>query len=167
MNNLISEKYPRAFLVPCSNHSLNLVINDAASASGANVSFFSLVQEMYTFLSGSSNRWDIMKSHITTASTLAPKNLCPTRWSNRIAAIKPLRLNLGNIIAALNEIENSSAFKDTVCHEAGAIVDKIDYQFVCAVCVWYDILSQVNIATKVLQTIDSDLQAAVLCLGST
>lgn len=32
---------------------------------------------------------------------------------------------------------------------------------------WYDILSQINIASKALQSIDSDLQAAVLCLGST
>ncbi|XP_055308842.1 zinc finger MYM-type protein 1-like [Sitodiplosis mosellana] len=132
VQNLILEKYPRAFFVPCS-----------------------------------SNRWDIMKSHITTASTLAPKNLCTTRWSSRIAAMKPLRLNLGKIIAALDEIKNSTAFKDKVRYEAGAIIDKIDYPFVCAVCMWYDVLSHVNIASKALQSIDSDLQAAVLCLGST
>ncbi|XP_055326046.1 uncharacterized protein LOC129579884 [Sitodiplosis mosellana] len=132
VQNLILEKYPRAFFVPCS-----------------------------------SNRWDIMKSHITTASTLAPKNLCTTLWSSRIAAMKPLRLNLGKIIAALDEIENSTAFKDKVRYEARAIIDKIDYPFVCAVCMWYDVLSHVNIASKALQSIDSDLQAAVLCLGST
>lgn len=125
VQNLILEEYPRAFYVPCSNHSLNLVINEAAVASGANIGFFSMVEEIYTFLSASSNRWDVMKSHITTGSTLKPKKLCPTRWSSRIAAIKPLRLNLRNIIAALNEIENSTAFDDKVRHEAGEIVDKM------------------------------------------
>ena len=167
VQNLILQEYPRAFFVPCSNHSLNLVINEAAIASGANINFFSIVEEIYTFLSSSSNRWDVMKRHITTASTLAPKNLCPTRWSSRLTAIKPLRQNLGNIITALNEIKDSTAFQDKVCHQAGAIIDRIDYQFVCAVCMWYDILSQINIASKALQSIDSDLQAAVLCLGST
>lgn len=167
VQNLILEEYPKAFFVPCSNHSLNLVINDAAAASSASIGVFAQVQHIFTFLSGSSNRWEILKKHLTTASALAPKNLCPTRWSSRIAAIKPLRLNLINIIAALNEIKDCSNFQDEVRHEAGTIIDKIDYPFICAICMWYDILSQVNIASKALQAIDADMQAAILCLGST
>lgn len=47
---------PRAFFVPCSCHSLNLVINDAASASSEIISFFSNVQKLYLFFSSSTQR---------------------------------------------------------------------------------------------------------------
>jgi len=40
---------PRAFFVPCSAHSLNLVVNDAAHISHETVTFFDLVQEIYVF----------------------------------------------------------------------------------------------------------------------
>lgn len=141
-------------------------MNEAASASGAVFAFFSLIEDIFTFLSGSSNRWDIMKSHVTAATILTPKILCPTRWSSRIDAIKPLRFNLGNILAALNEIKESAKFKQSVRNEAEFIIKEIDYKFICSVCMWYDILKQINIASKSLQTIESNLQSALLCLES-
>ena len=49
VQNRILEKYPRAFYVPCACHSLNLVVNDAASSSTETINFFSIVQELYTF----------------------------------------------------------------------------------------------------------------------
>lgn len=47
---------PRAFFVPCGSHSLNLVLNDAALSCTAAVNFFSIVQEIYNFFSGSTHR---------------------------------------------------------------------------------------------------------------
>lgn len=49
VQNRILEKYPRAFYVPCACHSLNLVVNDAGSSSTETTTFFSIVQELYTF----------------------------------------------------------------------------------------------------------------------
>lgn len=40
---------PRACFVPCSAHSLNLVVNDAAKISFEVSGFFDIVQEMYLF----------------------------------------------------------------------------------------------------------------------
>lgn len=122
---LISEEFPRAYFVPCSSHSLNLVVNDAAAATGSFVSFFAFVQHIYVFLSGSTNRWDVLKKHL--GAGLTPKPICTTRWSSRIDSMKPLRYNLGQIIAALNEIHDSDKFDENTRYEAGCISDKINY----------------------------------------
>lgn len=57
----ILDKNPRAFFCPCSNHSLNLSVNDSADITPTTTEFFSIVQQIYVFLSGSTNRWDILK----------------------------------------------------------------------------------------------------------
>lgn len=54
---------PRAFYVPCSAHSLNLVVNDAAACCLQAVDFFSTIQEVYNFFSASTSRWDVLKHH--------------------------------------------------------------------------------------------------------
>lgn len=89
-----------------------------------------------------------------------------TRWSSRIDAIKPLRRNIDKILAALKEISNKESFEELVRLEAESIVNKIDYKFICCVCAWYEILIKVNMASKALQSIQSDVQAAVTSLAS-
>jgi hypothetical protein len=60
----IIETNSRAFFVPCSAHSLNLVINDAAKINFETVDFFSIVQELYNYFFASLKRWSILKSHL-------------------------------------------------------------------------------------------------------
>ena len=62
---------PRAFFVPCSAHSLNLIVCDAAKSSSTVVSFFGLVQEVYNFFSGSNIRWAVLMKSVQTL-TLKP-----------------------------------------------------------------------------------------------
>lgn len=50
--------------------------------------------------------------------------------------------------------------------EAESIYNKIDYKFICCICLWYEILSKVNIASKELQSIKSNVQGAVTSLAS-
>lgn len=159
----ILQKYPRAIFSPCCDHSLNLSLNDAAAASVPTSEFFSMVHHNFVFLSGSTNRWDILKKHLG-SSKIAPKAICTTRWSSRIDAMKPLRKNLYEIKAALNEIRAAEKFDHEVRHEAGCIADKMDYTFICCVCTWYDILFQINIASKALQSIQSNIETALICL---
>lgn len=104
----------------------------------------------------SSNRWDVLKSHLTNAE-LTPKDTNPTRWSGRVEAVKPLKLNPDKIYAALKQIENSSSFDTNVRFTAGTIAEKMDFEFILSVCIWYDILTKVNIAS-------SNLQAAMISL---
>lgn len=162
----IRDQNPRAFFNPCGNHSLNLVVNDAADCSKVATEFFARVQKIFVFLSASTSRWDILKNHLAPAKATTPKPLCTTRWSSRIDAMKPLCKNPGEITAALRKIEDTDSFKPDVRFEAGSLADKIDYSFICCACFWYDILSQTNIASKALQSIKSNIQAALISVES-
>lgn len=130
----ILDKNPRAFYNPCGNHSLNLAVNNAADVSSCTTEFFAIIQKIFVFLSASTNRWDVLKKHLSVGKALTPKPLCTTRWSSRADTMTPLRNNPGEIIAALREIENSDCFESNVQHEAGSIADKINFSFMCSVC---------------------------------
>lgn len=67
---------PKALFIPCSAHTLNLVVADGAKASVTAVSYFGLLQRLYTFFSASTKRWDILKKHVP----LVPKMWSDTRW---------------------------------------------------------------------------------------
>lgn len=162
----ILEQNPRAFFNPCGNHSLNLAVNDAADSSKIATQFFSIVQKIYVFLSAATNRWDVLKEHLAPTKAKTPKQLCTTRWSSRVNAVRPLCKNPGAILAALKEIHESNSFNASVRLEAESLADKIDFAFICSSVLWYDILSHVNIASKALQSVKSNIQSALMCLES-
>lgn len=102
VQNRILSKNPRTFFVPCACHSMNLVVNDAAACSGEILGFFSIVQELYVFFSGSPKRWTVLIKELSAhSSQLTLKPLSTTRWSSRIDALKPLRYQIGAVYDAL------------------------------------------------------------------
>lgn len=64
MQQKILEANPFAIYIPCTAHSLNLVGRSAVDCCLAAVNFFSLVQNLYNFFSGSTIRWRILKDHL-------------------------------------------------------------------------------------------------------
>ncbi|XP_055308009.1 uncharacterized protein LOC129572116 [Sitodiplosis mosellana] len=156
---------PLAVFIPCSNHTLNLSLNDAASASIEVCAFFATVQKIYTFLSASTTRWDILKKHCTSIHDLVPKALSTTRWSARLNAIKPLRRNLNKILATLDEISNSESFEPSVRYEAECIINLIDFKFICSVCIWHAILENFDRVSKLMQRIVMNLSGVETLLS--
>lgn len=139
---------PRAFFVPCCNHSLNLVVNDAANNNLFGTKFFSTVQELYNFFSASTNRWSVLKKHV---SSLTLKPLSDTRWSSRIDAITPLKFQLGEVFDALYEITEMK-IDNTIKHQATSLGKKIlKFDFICMVVLWYKLLSKVHVVSNILQ----------------
>ncbi|XP_046745549.1 zinc finger MYM-type protein 1-like [Diprion similis] len=150
VQNRILQINPRATFVPCSCHSLNLVVHDAAAASGETVGFFDIIQQLYVFFSGSTMRWDVLKRHIT---SLTVKAVSTTRWESRIDALKPLRFQLGEVYDALIEISMGEGRDKLTQHEAKSLAARIsDFKFICSILIWYDVLSKVNIVSKMLQS---------------
>lgn len=153
---------PRAFFVPCNAHSLNLVVNDASKCCLEATNFFSLVQQIYNYFSASTHRWQVLSNHLVNFTV---KPLSDTRWESRIDALKPLRYHLGDIYDALLEIfddprlNNSSGNISRI--EAKALADAIcKFKFMVSLVTWYNILFEVNIASKMLQAMDADLNSA-------
>ncbi|XP_046737530.1 zinc finger MYM-type protein 1-like [Diprion similis] len=109
---------PRAFFVPCSAHTLSLVVCDSASVTGQ-----------------------------TTA-------VSDTRWVSRVVAMKPVRYQLGEIYDALMEISLDDKRDNLSKHEAQCLAQSIaNFKFIRSVIIWFDILNQVNVESKLLQSL--------------
>lgn len=165
----ILDMNPRAFYVPCSSHSLNLVVNDAAKCCLGATAFFCLVQHLYVFFSASTQRWEVLLRHLP---SLTLKPLSDTRWESRVDALLPLRYQLSEVHDALMDIvENSELSRnfDNVSRvEAEGLAKQIGkFEFVASLVVWYNILYEINLTSKLLQTKTFDLSAATKQLNKT
>ncbi|XP_076037310.1 zinc finger MYM-type protein 1-like [Oratosquilla oratoria] len=160
---------PRAFFVPCSAHSLNLVVNDAVKCCLQATNSFGIVQHLYNFFSISTHRWQVLVS-IMKDFTIKP--LSETRWESWIDALKPLRYHLADIYDALLEIYEDTNLKgssgSSTRVEAKEFADAVSkYEFVVSLVTWYNILFEVNITSKHLQDKDADLNSATKQLEAT
>jgi hypothetical protein len=97
----IISKNPRAFFVPCTVHSLNLLLGDMASSVPAAIKFFGVIQKMYTIFSASTERWTVLLKYI---SNFTLKPMSDTRWESRVESIKPIRFQLCQVHDALVEV---------------------------------------------------------------
>lgn len=160
----ILEVNPRAFFVPCSNHSLNLVVNDGAKSCSNALEFFSIVQEIFNYFSASTYRWSILKNHIT---SLTVKPLSTTRWESRIDAVTPLRFNVGEVYDALFEASKDQKQDAFARNTAKGIAKKLkNFKFLCSLVVWHLILSKINLVSKHLQEISNSLETAMELIDS-
>lgn len=155
----------RAFYVPCSAHSLNLVVNDAANISHETINFFDIIQEIYVFFSSSTKRWSIICKHLP---DIKLKALSATRWSSRIDAIKPLRYHIDKIFDALLEIsENSSEWDCATTHKAHSLALNVqNYKFICSVVIWFDVLNEINSLSKMMQSPTMNTQVCINLLNN-
>lgn len=113
---------------------------------------------VYVLFSASVNRWEILKSHI---SGFTVKQVCTTRWESRVSAVKAMRYETNNIVNALIEISDSSNAEAGLCHEAQCLADNLcEFKFLISLVVWYDLLFQINVASKAMQGITMDIITA-------
>ncbi|XP_060864355.1 zinc finger MYM-type protein 1-like [Metopolophium dirhodum] len=138
--------------VPCAAHSLNLVGSVTVECCTEAIKFFSVVQSIYTFLAASPQRWSIMLKNMK-ESVFVVKSLSETRWSARSDATKALSLNYEEIRQALIDISLSERQPPNAVNEAKSLVKKLNrLETVLMSNIWNDILQQINIVNKSLQT---------------
>ncbi|KAK5641464.1 hypothetical protein RI129_010011 [Pyrocoelia pectoralis] len=101
------------------------------------------------FFSASTYRWQILKKECL---SLTVKPLSDTRWESRVDAVKVLKYNLGSINDALYNLFNDSSRDRNTRNLAKSLTSKIkSYKFVCSLFVWYNILSKLNVISKLMQ----------------
>ena len=147
----------KAFYLPCANHSLNLVITDAAKSSTHAINFFGILNRLYNIFAGSPARWEIINKNVP----LAIKRQSDTRWESRVNCVKPLRYYLPNIISALEELVALSIQKQdgTVSSDAQSILENVSsWSFILSIVIWYEVLFHVNKASKLLQKKGASLE---------
>ncbi len=103
----IKDINPKAVSVHCTNHSLNLILQDAASKCNIVRGAFSLIHDIHDIIKNSPKRlaiFNVISAASSATSTTSLKPLCPTRWTARTSAIKSLLENFEAVYDTLDEI---------------------------------------------------------------
>lgn len=155
---------PRAMYVPCSGHSLNLLLCDMAKSCTEALTFFGILQQIYVLFSASTKRWQVLKNHV---KNLTVKPVCDTRWEARVNCVKAIRYQVGEVYDALVEVADTSS--EPKCRTEALSLAKAlkKFSFLVTLVIWYDVLVQINLACKLLQSNNIPLDEAMRILNET
>uniref|UniRef100_A0A3Q0SEZ9 TTF-type domain-containing protein n=1 Tax=Amphilophus citrinellus TaxID=61819 RepID=A0A3Q0SEZ9_AMPCI len=153
---------PGALFIPCCSHSLNLLLCDAAASNKECLTFFGTIQRLYTIFSSSVKRWDILTEFVDI--TLKP--LSDTQWEAKLDSVKAVHFQLGGILDVLEKLEEVAG-DSKIVSEAKSLSDEIvSMEFHVCLLVWYDLLLEINFASKALQAADVSLDTTVRLIDS-
>ena len=114
------------------------------------ISFFGVVQRIYTLFSSSPKRWKILQDNI---SSLTVKPLSQTRWESRIESVKAIKFQALEIRDALLQLAKTSKDPKTKSEvDCLATYELENFEFLLGMTIWYDILFAVNSVSKNLQS---------------
>ncbi|XP_067135865.1 uncharacterized protein [Centruroides vittatus] len=125
--------------------------------------FFGLLQRLYTLFAGSSQSWAILKAHV---KSLSLKPLSGTRWECRVESVKAVKYQLSDICDALDDLAENTTDCQLVgeCHSIEKEITT--YESVVALVVMYDILTKINVISKMWQSEKIHLDVAIQYLDA-
>ena len=162
LQNKILQLNPQARFVPCSCHSLNLVLSDCAKSNVTFMTFFGSLQKLYSKLSASTKKWQILKQHCP----LVVKYPSETRWESKIASVKVVRFHLVGIAKALYEILCETSDASDCADIEGLLHNLASFESLVSCAIWYNVLSNVSFVSKSLQAIDMQVDKAIILISS-
>ncbi len=68
------------------------------------MSYFGVLQKLYTLFSASSQRWAILKNHVS----ITLKMWAKTRWESKVKSVKPMRYKGTAVREALIEVRDNT-----------------------------------------------------------
>lgn len=166
---LVQNSNPLAEWVPCTAHSLNLVGKTAAECCSAAVAFFDLLQQVYTFFTASTHRYEVLTQTLKSSAVplYVPKKLSETRWSCRYDACKAFSTGYNLIQAALELLVVNEDEKAIVRSQAEGLSSRMSsLETGIYAAFWHEILERFNATSKALQDPQVDLNTAVASLQS-
>ena len=143
----IKQVNSKAIFILYANHSLNLAGVHALASSEHFVTFFAVVERVYSFFSGSTQRWEVLLKHVP----IVVKRVIDTRWSAHYEALKALQHYFLDVVSALNELCDQNENVDTR-GQARGILDAIQqFSFVSFLQFWMEVLRESYGTQKYLQ----------------
>ncbi|XP_031335363.1 zinc finger MYM-type protein 1-like [Photinus pyralis] len=162
----IKQHSANAEYIPCSSHSLNLVLNTAAESSRTAISYFDFVQNLYVWFSASTQRWNILQNHLR-KNACCIQRVSDTRWSARADAVFALYKSYSDIRKALMDISDNQQHKLVARVEAKGLVKKMNlYEIAIMTVLWNKLLQRMNATSKSFQNPEFCLSTTVNLLTS-
>uniref|UniRef100_A0A8C6P238 Zinc finger MYM-type protein 1-like n=1 Tax=Nothobranchius furzeri TaxID=105023 RepID=A0A8C6P238_NOTFU len=159
----IQKQNPKALYVHCQAHCLNLVLVDSAKSNICFVSFFNLVEKLYTFVANSSKRHSafikMQKKVYPDQRPLELQKLSDTSWSCRETALKTMRKVLPALMQFLGEITQQDP-PDSSAGDAMILLKNINFEFLLCLEITCPIFQVTATASDALQQKDMDLASA-------
>ncbi|KAL4112477.1 hypothetical protein QTP88_016257 [Uroleucon formosanum] len=157
----IKDVSPLALYIHCCAHNLNLVLIDSIRSSINAVSFFGILEALYTFITNSLPRLKIFEEEQKKIDglVLTLKQLSETRWASHKHAVDLVYINLPVIVTSLKRISDGELLniKLKTISEALTIMN---FKFSFLLVLWKNILGKVNILSNYLQNSKIDLITA-------
>ncbi|XP_060966585.1 uncharacterized protein LOC115695425 [Cannabis sativa] len=123
------------------------------------VSFFGVVQRIYSLFLASTKRWKVFRDHV---HGLTVKPLSETRWESCVDIVKAIRFQYPQIKEALNYLAESNEDAKTKSNaETLATYNVHNFEFLVSMVLWYDLLFAVNTASKILQNEDMQIDVVI------
>ena len=149
---------PRALYVSCACHCLNLTICDMAHSCVKAISFFGVIQRIYSLFCSSTKRWKILQDYV---HGLTLKSLSNTRWESRVESVKAIRYQAPQIKEALLELLETSDDAKTKS-EAESLANELEnFEFLLGMIIWHEILFGINMISKMLQSKDMHIDVSI------
>jgi hypothetical protein len=106
------------------------------------------------------NRWKILTDQ---AQSFTVKRLSDTRWETKIASVKALRYQIGDVHDALITLAEKEERHDTeISHGATTLSHQLkDFGFLVSLFVWYVVLFQISVVSKSVQSQKFDMCKSV------
>ncbi|XP_076812876.1 zinc finger MYM-type protein 1-like [Clavelina lepadiformis] len=160
---IVKRECKYAAFIPCCNHSLNLVGDQAVNSCAGCTRFFHFVNGLYVFLSESTYRWQKLKNRCT----LTLKGLSGTRWCERADAVKALVEGWKSIQEVLDELAADKEQKADTRNQADGFSRRMDeLETAVMATAWNDILCRLNSTSISLQDPTVSLNTATSLLAS-
>lgn len=118
---------------------------------------------MYNLFSGSTQWWTILKEHVD----LTLKSWSETRWESRVNSIEPLCYQPDRVREALIEVREKGNDPGVRIEDQSLAEEIGSFRFQICTVVWYDILSNINTTSKLLQSVNMQLDVAVSLIDKT
>ena len=150
---VITAEYADCLYSSCANHTLNLVGVECAKSCRDAVTFFGVIQRLYTIFSGSPTRWEILK-HIG----VSLHQTSTTRWSARIDAVRPIARHFDNIRKAVDELTKATNLTPECRADIIGIKTYFQtFESLIMASIWVKVLSAIHDTNLVIQYRDATL----------
>ena len=158
----ITEKARFSYYIHCYAHRLNLVLVDVVKVVPEASQFFSLLERLYVFFSGSyvHRRWiDIQKEMFPNQAARELQRLSDTRWACRYYACRNIQNRLSCVVRLLTILQDDDNSDRAV--DARGLLAQINGSFILLLEIFYTILGETKTLSDQLQATSLDLAAAV------